>query len=205
MEANFCYFYYLCGVFHYPLEEMNIELEDNNALIIGLKNGDKASFDEVFRYYYSDLVNYCNRYVNDDDSAKEIVQDIFTKLWFKHEDININVSLKSYLYKAVRNHAINHLNYIRQRERFQQYIGFPSMSNQNTPLNKLQEEDIKIRLDRTILTMPDKCREVFELKRFEGLKNKDIAEQLGISLKTVEKHIAKAISLLKDTLHDYVT
>lgn len=184
---------------------MNVESEDNYKLIIGLKNGDKASFDEVFRYYYSDLVNYCNRYVNDDDSAKEIVQDIFTKLWFKHKDININVSLKSYLYKAVRNHAINHLNYIRQRERFQQYIGFPSMSNQNTPLNKLQEDDIKTRLDRTILTMPDKCREVFELKRFEGLKNKDIAEQLGISLKTVEKHIAKAISLLKDTLHDYVT
>lgn len=184
---------------------MNVESEDNYKLIIGLKNGDKASFEEVFRCYYADLVNYCNRYVNDDDDAEEIVQDIFTKLWFKHEYININVSLRSYLYKAVRNHALNHLNYIKHREKFQQYVGFSTMNNQNTPLNRLQEEDIKSRLDKTILTMPDKCREVFELKRFEGLRNRDIAEQLGISLKAVEKHIAKAISLLKDTLHDYVT
>lgn len=182
-----------------------MDIETDNILIKGLKNGDKDSFEIIFRHYYTDLVNYCTRYIYDDAVAEEIIQDIFTKLWIKREEINVNVSLKSYLYKAVQNHAINYLNYIKQKEKYHQYLGFSTLHNYNTPLNKLQENDIKARLDKAILMMPEKCRKVFELKRFKDMKNKEIATQLGISIKTVEKHMSKAMSLLKNVLEDYIT
>ena len=181
-----------------------MNIETSNILVKGLKDGDKDSFEKIFRHYYSNLVNYCKRYVNDDDAAQEIVQDIFTKLWLRHSELNINISLKSYLYKAVQNHSLNYINYIKHREKYQNNAGLSPLHSNNTPLEIIQENDIRIRMEKAVLTMPEKCREVFELKRYEGLMNKEIAQQLGISIKTVEKHMTKAISVLKNALQEFI-
>lgn len=177
----------------------------NTYLIDGLKQGNKEIFDKIFRTYYSDLVNYCYRFVNDDDTAEEIVQNIFTNLWIKHESLSINSSLKSYLYKSVQNQAINYINYLKQKNKYKEYIALSDLGNNvdTSTTSAIEENDIKLYLNETILMMPEKCREVFELKRYEGLKNKEIAEKLNISTKTVEKHITKALSLLKQTMSIY--
>lgn len=181
-----------------------MEKNEYNILINGLKKGDRETFDRIFYLFYSDLVNYCIRFVGDDDMAEEIVQDIFTKLWIRHASININFSLKSYLYKAVQNHALNYFKYIKQQEKYKQYIGLSAIEGADTPLNKLEEKNIKIKIEETMLMLPKKCRKVFELKLYDRLKNKEIAEKMNISVKTVEKHVSKAISLLRKTLRYYL-
>lgn len=186
----------------YDLNYNMKKIEHN--IIDGLKNGDREIFNRIFYLFYSDLVNYCGRFVNDDDVAEEIVQDIFTKLWIRHSYININSSLKAYLYKAVRNHTLNYFKYIKQKEKYKQYIGLSTIEKTDTPLNKLEEKNIQIRIDEAMLMLPEKCRKVFELKRYERLKNKEIAEKLNISIKTVENHISKAIKLLKKALKYYL-
>lgn len=175
-----------------------------DILIEGLRKGDKSVFDKIFRQYYPELVRYCLCFTKDTETAEEIVQDVFVKLWIKHDELAIKSSLKSYLYRAVHNHTLNYFSYIKLQEKYRTYVGFGTERNDITPLEKLTGQDLELKLNETILKMPKKCREVYELRHFDGLKNKEIAERLNISTKTVEKHVSKAISLLRNTLHEYL-
>ena len=168
-----------------------------DKLIDGLKKGDQKVFNDIFEAYYAPLCRYCNQIVYDPDVAEEIVQDLFCKIWIKREELEITTSLKSYLYKAVLNHSVNHLNYTKLEDKYREYIGFNLNEGFDSPIDMLNEEDIRQILSLALMKMPEKRRMIFEMSRKEDMKYSEIAEKLNISQKTVEAQMTKALDYLR--------
>ena len=179
-------------------------MDDQHKLRKGLREGNKEIFEEIYRQYYSPLCFYCMRYVGDIEEAKEIVQGLFLKIWIKRNELDINTSVKSYLYRAVQNYALNHLH---QQKVKQKYIinkaHFPNQSSENGQL-KMEEEELKILIKSAVLKLPDKRRKIFELSRYENMKYTQIAEHLTISVKTVEAQMSKSLKYLRQVLKEYL-
>ena len=172
--------------------------EDIDLLARGLKQGDREVFDRIFRLYYVQLTNYCMYYVADRDVAEELVQSFFVKLWMRHEDFEIKISLKSYLFKSICNHAYTYLAWQKyQKEHNKKAVEILSMSEMENPFEKLSEKELETLIQQAIEALPEKRREVFLMSRNEGLKNKEIADRLNISVKTVESQMTKALEHLR--------
>lgn len=173
-----------------------------DKLIIGLREGDQKVFDDIFNAFYSPLCRYCTRLVYDPLVAEEIVQDLFCKIWIKRNELEIDTSLKAYLYRAVLNHSLNYLNHLKTEDKYRQYVGFQTQGNNNHPHEMLEEKDIQRILSLAILKMPEKRREIFEMSRNHDMKYSEIAEKLNISVKTVESQISKALEYLRKVLNE---
>jgi len=179
-------------------------LDKRDKLIEGLKRGDKAVFETVYREYYMPLCYYCLRYTERIEDAEEIVQDLFLKLWIKHKELEINSSLKAYLYRAVQNYALNYLSKKKTKNKYLMIQGGHVFDNFEKGNSKLEEEELRIILKEAILKMPEKRRHIFELSRFDGLKYGKIADKLSISVKTVETQMTKSLKYLRVVLKDYL-
>lgn len=175
---------------------------------------DKESYsthivEQLFRKYYKILRAYAYRLSGDKDVAEDLVQDVYYELWKKRDELVMEEAIKFYLFRAIYTKTLNYLNsknYTEQEPfeqttegRIQQIYWQTHSSNQEDSLiyKELQQE-----VTQAIDALPEQCRKVFILSRKEELKNREIAEQLGISVKTVEKHITKALSLLRVSLKD---
>ena len=168
---------------------------------------DFAVLEALFKRFYKPFRAYAFRFVNDKDLAEDIVQDVFYKLWRRRESIRFeDEAVKSYLFRAVYTHALNALNkkqqgvYPLEPEResdiLDQYVSsYMQNSEQSLLLKELEEEIMSY-----INTLPPQCHKIFMLSRSYGLKNREIAEQQGISVKAVEKQISKALYGLKQHL-----
>lgn len=174
-----------------------------NILIERMKAGDRESFNQVFRRYYSPLVRFCVRFVADTDIAAEIVQDLFVKLWLNREKLSFNTSFESYMLTSVRNSAITYINKERSHAEANLRV-FSDESDNNDPSETLQSNNLEESYRQILKTMPEKRREVFLASRFEGLKYAEIAEKLGISQKTVEAQMSAAIKQLREGLKAYL-
>ena len=168
-----------------------------------MKAGDRESFNQVFRRYYSPMVRFCVRYVADSDLASEIVQDLFVKLWSNREKISFNTSFESYMLTSVRNSALTYIN--KERSHAEANLRVFSEESDNTdPSETLQSNNLEESYRKILKDMPEKRREVFLASRYDGLKYSEIAEKLGISQKTVEAQMSAAIKQLKDGLKAYL-
>ena len=168
-----------------------------------MKAGDRESFNQVFRRYYSPMVRFCIRYVADSDLASEIVQDLFVKLWSNREKISFNTSFESYMMTSVRNSALTYIN--KERSHAEANLRIYSEESDNTdPSETLQSNNLEESYRKILKDMPEKRREVFLASRYDGLKYSEIAEKLGISQKTVEAQMSAAIKQLKDGLKAYL-
>jgi len=172
----------------------------NQHIFKRLQNGDEKAFSELFDQYYSALCLFANKYLQDMDLSRSLAQQLFIDLWMKREKITISTSVKSYLYAAVKNRCIDVL----RKEKATTTIS-ESVENLNQiPFRDLVEEtELNDRINSSINQLPKKCREIFLLCRFEGLKYTEIAEKLGISVKTVEMQMGIALKKLRDSLSDY--
>ena len=168
-----------------------------------MKAGDRESFNQVFRRYYSPMVRFCIRYVADTDIASEIVQDLFVKLWSNREKISFNTSFESYMLTSVRNSALTYIN--KERSHAEANLRVFSEESDNTdPSETLQSNNLEESYRKILKDMPEKRRKVFLASRYDGLKYSEIAEKLGISQKTVEAQMSAAIKQLKDGLKAYL-
>jgi RNA polymerase sigma-70 factor (ECF subfamily) len=180
-----------------------LELLDKN-IVDALRQGDEQVFETIFRTYYERLCNYANTILNDMDEAEEMVQGAFLTVWEKHDTLEIHTSVKSYLYRAVHNSCLNRVKHYKVRKTYGD-----SVKNQAELLHDDASRDlIGSELDgivaNAIDSLPDQCKLVFKLSRFENLTYAEIAEQLGISVKTVENHMVKALKVLREKLKDYL-
>ncbi len=179
-------------------------MENMDRLVIGLKDGDKAVFEEIYREYYIPLCYSCLRYLDNIEDAEEVVQDVFVKLWEKHNEVVISTSLKSYLHRAVHNNA---LNYIKKQGIISRYKHGEEKDHQGIThgdgQSSMEDEELRVVIKRAILELPEKRREIFELCKFEGMKYSKIADKLSISVKTVENQMTKALKYLRVVLKDY--
>ncbi|MBL4655698.1 MAG: RNA polymerase sigma-70 factor [Bacteroidia bacterium] len=165
---------------------------------------DKSSFEELFRTYFTGLCSFAKKYVQDLDIGKDIVHDVFVNMWDKRESIDTSKSIKSYLFTSVHNRC---LNYIRDNKKFDQ--NEVDLERLNTDQNwessdKLVEIELEEKINKVLDSLPEKCREIFLMNRFEGLKYKEVAEKLDISVKTVETQMSKALKILRENLVEYL-
>ena len=169
-----------------------------------LKVGDITAFEMFFKTYYQPLCNYAYTFIQDKDEAEEIVQSAFLSVWEKRESLDIKTSLKSYLYTMVRNTS---LNVIKHEKIKQKYVGEALAVNERTHDGVAQSvlsSELEERIHLAMQVLPEQCRLVFKLSRFEELKYSEIAEQLNISIKTVENHMGKALKIMREQLKDYL-
>jgi RNA polymerase sigma-70 factor, ECF subfamily len=165
-----------------------------------IKKGDEAAFSRLFDGYYAALCFFAAKYLGDMDLSRSLVQQVFVDLWVKREKTDIAISVKSYLYRSVKNRCIDHL----RKERNTSEISKSVENFSQMPFRDLVEEaELNDRINTSINKLPEKCREIFLLCRFEGLKYAEIAQKLNISVKTVEMQMGIALKKLRESLSDY--
>jgi RNA polymerase sigma-70 factor, ECF subfamily len=176
-------------------------ITDQN-LVESIKNSNQGVFELVFNFYYSGLVVYADHIINNTVVSEDIVQSIFMKLWETRETIEIR-SLRSYFIQCVKNRCIDHLRNQQVKYRFDNRIPEEIQFVRDedfwtkTELNELIEQSVE--------NLPPRCREIFRMSRYENLKIADIADKLGISKRTVETQISKALKVLRIKLVDYLS
>lgn len=174
-----------------------------NLIVKRIQAGDLKEFERLFKDLYSPLCSYANRIIRDKDKAEEIVQDIFYTIWKNRTNLEIKVSLKSYLYRAVHNNCLQMIEHYLVEEKYKQFITNGFMLTEPDPLHEMELEEMSKVIDKTIQGLPDRCRQIFNMNRFDGLKYREIAEILKISIKTVEADMGKALQAFRQNLKIY--
>ncbi len=171
----------------------------DSELMALLKSDSKKAIDILFRMHYSFMCKSVYRIIRNQEKAEDLAQDVFYELWKKRETLEIRTSVRAYLKRAINNKA---LNYIRdQRMKFDSDEDHPNLKTpQASSQQHLEAEELQKIINETIKQLPERCRIVFSLSRFEELSYKEIAEKLNISTKTVENQISKALKLLRQAI-----
>ncbi|MCL3781262.1 RNA polymerase sigma-70 factor [Prolixibacteraceae bacterium JC049] len=182
-------------------------IHSNENLAIAIRAGQTFAFEYIFRKYYPRLKLFALRLLKDEIIAEDIIQDIFAKLWENRVDLDPNKQLQSFLFKSTRNACLNHLKHQDVEQQYLHALLYENTSQELFLINFLEEEELKqlqeemMKEIRDILnSLSPQCRKAFELSRFNQLKNKEVAEVMQLNIKTVEKHIAKAMKTIKKEL-----
>lgn len=173
--------------------------EKEHILFSEIKNGNEASFNKAFDLYYSRLCFFADKILHDFDLSRSMVQQVFVDLWIKRDKLMIT-SLQSYLYHSVHNSALDVLKRRKVESRYLASLEHTEASEMN---DLIEEAELADRINRAIQNLPEKCREIFILCRFEELKYAEIADRLNISVKTVEMQICIALKKLRKELSGY--
>ena len=170
-------------------------------------NPDKG-FELLFKRYYKPLRNHAVRFVYSKELAEDIVIEVFVNFWKKKHYENVNISYRAYLYQAVRNTIYNHLkSEFGKKNNYGLYVDIVGKDKElefDTPQRILLFDELFNKIEKSVERFPPQCQKVFILSRFEGKKNREIADELNIKIKTVEAHMMKALSILKNSLTDYL-
>ncbi|WP_439183547.1 RNA polymerase sigma factor [Carboxylicivirga taeanensis] len=175
----------------------------NQLLIDAIKIGDKAAFDELFRRYYDTVCRFALTITHAETDAEECVQEVFVRMWEKKKQLNKLVNIKSYLFKSTYNQCLWHLKKRKTQVHYENEYAI------GRPANLSDEEGenwdaFRPFIQTAVNNLPDKCRQIFLLRRYEGLTNNEIADYLNISTKTVENQLAIAISKLRSELKPHI-
>ncbi|MDR0605360.1 MAG: RNA polymerase sigma-70 factor [Bacteroidales bacterium] len=170
-----------------------------------LRRGNHRVYEELFIQWYNPLCNYAYSILHDAEDAKDIVQKVFYKLWEQRSELEIHTSMKSYLYRIVHNDALNKLKQLKIRNEHNQDIAYLSCDFVDDTANTILYNELQQKIKMAINHLPPRCREVFELSRFQQLSYMEIANKLNISTNTVETQMVKALRLLRNDLKDYLT
>jgi RNA polymerase sigma-70 factor (ECF subfamily) len=169
-------------------------------IIGGIRNGDIGQFESLFRSTYSSLVNYARTILKDNDTAEEIVQDLFYVLWRDRKKIKIMTSLNGYLFRAVYNKSMHYLEHQKVVNRHASKAATGVSIDTVDPVEVLKYKELHEKIATIIGKLPERCARIFCMSRFEGLKYAEIAEELQISVKTVEANMGKALKEFRNEL-----
>lgn len=176
---------------------------NDRLLVMALKRDDHESFTRIFHAYYKDLVLFGGTFIPEKSVCEDIVQNIFLKLWNDRQTLEIEISLKSYLLKAVRNNCLDELRHRKiVDEHVTHQLKSASMDADETE-NYVLYSDLCRQLKNALAQLPPAEREVFEMSRLENIKYQEIANRLKISVRTVENRISNALKRLRILLKDY--
>lgn len=180
----------------------NITLTQDGTLMSLMQAGQKKAFDSIFRKYYQPLCAYAYRFVSFYD-VEEIVQDVLLEIWQRRETLDIHISLRAYLYQAVRLRCLNCINSNAVRQRVKDEFRQAHDNFMHTE-DHLQIDELILRIKKAIDNLPPKYKEAFLLHRFgdKDMTYKEIAEKLNVSVKTVDYRMQQSLKLLKEELRD---
>lgn len=173
----------------------------------GLIDGNEEAFRLIMEHWYARLYNFANGYLNDEENTKEVLQDVFLRLWDHRQKLAVNTVLNAYLFTLTRNRCID----IIRREKLMLQFRTDKQEEYNRLtenfdalsdpiLDNLFAMEVLTEITRAVNGLPEQCRKVFLLSRSKGLKNREISKELGLSEKTVESHLTKALRTIKSLL-----
>jgi RNA polymerase sigma-70 factor (ECF subfamily) len=175
---------------------------DQNDILERLRRDDKTALKALFQLHYPSVCQTIHRFITDKNLVEDLAQEVFVRFWEKRQQIQVHSSLAAYLRRMGVNEA---LAYLRRHKRFDeeltpQITGEATFSAEDQYLHTELEQTVHAAID----TLPPRCRMVFQMSRFEDLTYREIAEQLNISVKTVENQMGKALKLLREQLQGYL-
>lgn len=178
------------------LNQLNVDIAVNTY--------NDIAFEQLFKAHYKALHAYANMLLKDVDIAEEVVQSMFLKLWEKRQLLEVQTSVKAYLYKCVYNDSLNLLKHEKVKSKYQDFTVHTMNTHHEAASNKVELSELQKELKLAMEALPEQCRIIFQMSRFEELKYKEIADRLGISVKTVENQMGKALKILRLKLVDFL-
>jgi RNA polymerase sigma-70 factor, ECF subfamily len=172
----------------------------DNEIIRRIKEGDIGQFESLFRSSYISLVRYAKTLMKDQDTAEEIVQDLFCRIWQDKGKITIDSSLNGYLFRSVHNKCLHHIEHNRVVMRHAGEMMYNQADSPENPSDILHYKELQVRIARILERLPERCGKIFYMSRFEGLKYTEIAEKLSVSIKTVEANMGRALKEFRKEL-----
>ena len=194
-----------------PLEEALIfdtryatnRMEQDISNSIPTTSDSSLVFEQVFKDNFKDLHGYACSILKDSDDAEEIVQNVFYKLWEKREKIPTLQSVVAYLYRSVHNESLNFIKHSKVKADYQSHT-LHAAKNDSRSSDTTNAKELENRIHDAINSLPEQCRTIFQLSRFEDLKYREIADKLGLSIKTVENQMGKALKVMRIKLADFL-
>lgn len=182
----------------------------NNSFFINrLKKGENTAYETLFRLYFDRLFYFAKSYLEDEDEAKEITQNVFFKFWKKRASLNIDSNLNAYLFRMTKNECLDYFKHQKVKANYHDVIQRERASLNQTSLQDhpdllLIESELEEKVNQILNELPPRCKQIFIKSRFEGLKYKEISSEMNISIRTVEHQIAKALRLFRRELQEYM-
>lgn len=168
----------------------------------------RSDFEKIYKLYYPKMFGFARNYVLANEDVENIVQDVFMILWEREEELELSCSLTTYLFTLVKNRCLNFLRHKLIEEEYnvqmKEELGFKLYALESLDYSYQSEEELQAIIQRALDKLPERCREIFIKSRMEGMKYKEISEELGISVNTVENHIVTALKKLRVELKDYL-
>lgn len=190
---------------------MDFEKKSLEALVFfRFKNGDEWAFEHIFKSKYNNIIGFCEQFISNSDDAKNIAQESFVNLWLKRDEIEKSSGINSFLYTFAKSSCLNFIRHNQVVEKYtsrilnetEQRLNLEVLESINS--NSLEFSELEEIIQQSIDGLPEKCRQVFVLKRFDGKMNKEIAQELNIKVKSVEANMTRALKILKEDLADYL-
>jgi len=185
-----------------PLPKLLYEKLSDAELFQLVKQEDSNAFAALYTRHWAFLMDMAYRRFQSREKAEDIIQEIFISLYQKRHQVEFTVSLQAYLAQALKYKVLNEIRSMNIRNQYKNNLFFSPVCK-NDFAKALEAKDLKRQMDRTISSLPDKCKKVFFLSRWEKKSNKDISNSLSISVSTVEKHIGKALKIIREDLQKY--
>ncbi|MGD8778396.1 MAG: RNA polymerase sigma-70 factor [Ignavibacteria bacterium] len=169
-------------------------------IITAIRDDDESAFEILFRRYYPELCSYLNIYIRDKDEVEEMVQQLFLNIWERRKNFYPKNNVRSYLYKAVKNKAINYRKHLQIKERVIQKIRNMQMIRENNLEDEIDKTEMQLLIDKAVERLPARCRETFILVKYNNFSYQEAADIMNISTHTVEIQIGKALKKLRSSL-----
>lgn len=177
------------------MSQVPIELD----WVHGIRQGDGKAFEQLFRLYCQPLIHFVRRYVQDVPTAENLVQEVFLAVWANRSQLDPAKNVKTYLYTAARNQALKHLRHMDVEDCSVEEVG-STLASPDTPEDELRQKEISTAVAGAIAALPEKTRIVFSMNRYDHLTYTEIAEIQGVSIKTVETQMGRALEFLRKRL-----
>lgn len=183
----------------------------NFEVVKDIRAGNIKTFEEVFVNYYPFLQKFAEGYVSNKDEASDIVQSVFLSFWERKEKLKEDTNLNNYLITLTKNQCLNYIKHLKAKQTYLQnqsynvnelLLNYYALEKLNE--NKLILNELSAMIESAINSLPEQCKEIFRMSRFENMKYHEIAEKLSISVKTVEKKMSISLEILRTVLKDYL-
>lgn len=192
-------------IFEPDYQRIKVAISDSTSTTKVLATHSEQEFERLFKEHFKSLYAYAFTILKNEAIAEETVQNVFYKIWEKKVPETIQTSLKAYLYKAVYHESLNYLKHQKIKAQYRLHVMYESKNEMDhSASRKMMMKELEEKLRHALNTLPRQCRTIFQMSRFEGLKYQEIADELGISVKTVENQMGKALKQLRIKLIDYL-
>ena len=184
-------------------QTVRMQVQEPSAIPLAF-NGEGQTFEKLFKTHFKSLYAYAYTIVKDEMAAEEMVQNVFFKIWEKKGGLDIQSPALAYLYKSVYHESLNYLKHQKVKAAYQAHTVYQMKNQSDHASKKIMLSELEQQINKALDELPEQCRTIFQMSRFEELKYQQIADRLGLSIKTVENQMGKALKILRLKLVDYL-